>query len=291
MGIIIILLFITMLYNYDNTMNIIYSSLYTWFYKVFPSLFLLYIIAYYLINNKHFNKLAKILKIFISFENIKSYSIFLVSILLGNPGSLSLSYIEYNKNHISKNDFKKLCYFTIFFNPLFVVSFMGFKFYILYFISTFLIIFIFEKLFKLHFTNSKFVYNAYTFTYFSDSINNIISIVLSVACLSCFFNVFKEAISFLFINLNIKMDFLLQFIEISSGLQYFKNTNNYILCCLLISFQGLCILIQSLNIIKNNDISIIKYIIIRIILSLFVTLLFTIFVYGCFRSSSNVFFN
>ncbi len=291
MGIIIILLFINILFNYTNTMNIIYSSLYIWFYKVFPSLFLLYIISYYLINNNFFNKCSKVLKALISFENVRSYSIFLVSMLLGNPGAISLSYIEYNKKHITNNDFKKLCYFSIFFNPLFVISFLGIKFYIIYFISSLITIFICEKFYKLQLSNSQSFYSPYSYNDFSESISNIITIVLSVACLSCFFNVLKESLVFIFNKCNINLTSLLNFIEISSGLPYFKNYNNYLLCCFLISFQGLCIIIQSINVIKNNDISIIKYIIIRFILSSIVTLFFAIFIYGCFRSSPNIFFN
>lgn len=285
----IIIFFISVIFNYDKTMNSVYSALEIWLYNIYPSLFLLYIVSYYFIQNKLFNKLSLILKPFISFECNKSYSILLTSIFLGNPGTISLALTNYKENNIAVSDYKKIIYLSIFMNPLFVISFLNLKIYIYYLISSFITLFISDKFFRLNRKSIESNNTIYTYQSFISSIASIINVLLMVACLSVLCNVLKESISFLLYKVNINLDILLSYLEIGTGLKYLISNNYLILSIFLIAFQGLCIIIQSYSLIKDTSISLIKYIFIRLIQAVVTTLIFFL-IYSCFSSSSNELF-
>lgn len=285
----IFIFFFSIIFNYDKTMNSVYSALEVWLYNIYPSLFLLYIVSFYFIQNKLFNKFSLILKPFISFEYNKSYSIILTSIILGNPGTINLAKVNYKDNNISYNDYQKIIYLSIFMNPLFVISFLDFKLYIYYLISSLITIFIFDKFKRLNKKNINGNNSIYTYQSFISSITSIINVLLMVACLSVLFSVLKESISFLLYKVNINLDILLSFLEIGTGLKYLTSNNQLTLSIFLIAFQGLCIIIQSFNIIKDTSISFTKYIFVRLIQALITTLIFFL-IYSCFSSSSNELF-
>ena len=285
----IFIFFFSIIFNYDKTINSVYSALEVWLYNIYPSLFLLYIVSFYFIQNKLFNKFSLILKPFISFEYNKSYSIILTSVILGNPGTINLAKVNYKDNNISYNDYKKIIYLSIFMNPLFVISVLDFKLYIYYLISSLITVFIFDKFKRLNKKNINGNNFIYTYQSFISSITSIINVLLMVACLSVLFSVLKESISFLLYKVNINLDILLSFLEISTGLKYLASNNQLILSIFLIAFQGLCIIIQSFSIIKDTSISFIKYIFIRLIQAIITTLIFFL-IYSCFSSSSNELF-
>ena len=286
----IIIIFISLIFNYNNTMNSIYDSLEVWLFNVYPSLFLLYIISYYFIHNKLFNKISLILKPFISFEYNKSYAIMCTGFFLGNPGTITLAYNAFSNNHISLNDYKKLVYLSIFMNPLFILSFFNKIIFVIYFISSFFTLFIFDKFMPLKKRNVDSENANYTYKVFLNSINSIINVLLVVACISVLCNVLKTSISFLLYKLNLNFDLPLSFLEIGTGLKYLTNKNMLYAPIFLISFQGLCIIIQSFSLIKNLNISFFKYLLLRILESITTTLIFFL-IYSCFSSSANELFN
>ena len=103
-------------------------------------------------------------------------------------------------------------------------------------------------------------------------------------------NVLKTSIAFLLYTVNLNFDLPLSFLEIGTGLKYLTNKNMLYAPIFLISFQGLCIIIQSFSLIKNLNISFFKYLLLRILESITTTLIFFL-IYSCFSSSTNELFN
>lgn len=276
----IFVIFINIIFNYDNLMNSIYNSLFIWFYNIYPSIFIFYNISYYLYNNIYFNRFSLLFKYIIKFDSNRSYSIFFINFFLGNPGTTNLIYEAYESNEISEYDFNKLNDFTFCMNPLFILPYLGYIYFIIYIISYFIYIFIFSRIFKYKNKDNKFCnsnINKYSIKSFFNSINNSIMILLNVAGLVTFFNILKEIIIFSTDKFNITyFNYLLSFLEVASGLRYLSSFNNIYSYVLLISFQGLCILIQSFSVISKKNISFKRYIFVHIINSILVTLIFYI---------------
>ena len=117
----------------------------------------------------------------------------------------------------------------------------------------------------------------YSINDFYLSINKSINIILNVAGVMVFFNIIKQTFSF-YINcfgLNyFSLKFILSFIEVSSGLKDISLYNNINLNILLLSSQGLCILIQSLSYLNKKNISFLRYILNHILSTIAVSCIF-----------------
>lgn len=273
----IILVIFNMLFNMDNLLLSVYDSLNIWFHNIYPSIFISYMISSYLINNALFSKLSFILKYLIKFDSHKSYSLLFINIFLGNPGTSKLINNALKQNEITTNDYIKLCDLCNFVNPFFLLIFLPPFTYLIYLIVNLIYIFIYSL-----FNSKKKQFNNFSTNYsysFSKSINDVISILLNVACLITLFNIIKTTLIYyldlLHIN-NIIIKIILSFLEISSGLQYLSKLNINILSIILISFQGLCILIQSFNCLDKKNISFKRYILIHILSSIIITILYFI---------------
>ncbi len=280
-----ILLFICLLifnvfFNYKDLVLCIYDSLFIWFYNIYPSVFIFYNISYYLKYNNLFKKCSLILSLIIKLDSPKAYNILLINILLGNPGTSVLINESYLNNEISEYDYIILNDICFFMNPLFILNFINIKCYLIYLLSSF----IFIKLYSLFiFKKNNFdnqynilVKEKYTFNTFSKSLNDVIYILLNIACLVTFFNIFKNTLSYFLNFFNIKINFLLSFLEVTSGLKSFSIYKNIYIFILLISFQGICILVQSYNVINKKNISLIRYILRHLFSAIIVTLIFYI---------------
>ena len=278
----ILLLLINIVLNLNGLIASIYKTLNTWFYNVLPSIFIFYNISNYLISNKIILFVSKIFKFIIKFESQYSYSLLLINIFLGNPGTTSLINEAFNNNKISINDYRTLNSICIYMNPLFVITFFNIKFYIIYFIS----ILIYIKIYSLIINRNKknlfllqSVNRNYSINDFYLSINKSINIILNVAGVMVFFNIIKQTFSFYinYFDLNyFSLKFILSFIEVSSGLKDISLYNNINLNILLLSSQGICILIQSLSYLNKKNISFSKYILNHILSTIVVSCIFII---------------
>lgn len=278
----ILLVIINILFNLNNLMGSIYNSLFIWFLNVYPSIFIFYTISCYFIKSPVIYKFSNLLKIIIRFDSNYSYALLLINVFLGNPGTCKLINNSYENNQISEYDYNLLNKVTIFMNPLFVLSFLQFKHYLIYLIS----ILIYIKLYSIFHKhkNHNAIYESkkatkYMFEDFSKSINDVIYILLNVACLITFFNIVKNTFVFAisFINKDILFfDIIFSFLEVSSGLHDIRNLDNIYLTILLISFQGICILMQSYFILNKKNISFIRYIFNKLFSSIVVTFIFFI---------------
>ena len=223
------------------------------------------------------------MKFFISFDSEYSYAIFIISILLGNPGSSKLIQNSFDNNYISKNDYTKLNNITFFVNPLFILSFINFKNYIIYLICSFIYIKMYVMIKRYNKKNCYYIYNdniTINYNIFSKNINDVINILLNVAAMVSFFSAINSTIKLVLDYLNINnwfINFIFSNLEISNGLVYLKN-NNYklIYTIYLISFQGICILMQSYSVISKKNISFIRYILYNFLRAIIISLMFYI---------------
>ena len=276
----ILLLLINIVLNLNGLIASIYKTLNTWFYNVLPSIFIFYNISNYLISNKIILFVSKIFKFIIKFESQYSYSLLFINIFLGNPGTTSLINEAFNNNKISINDYQTLNNICIYMNPLFVITFFNIKFYIIYFISILIYIKIYSLIINRNKKNlflSQSVNRNYSINDFYLSINKSINIILNVAGVMVFFNIIKQTFSFYinYLNLNyFSLKFILSFIEVSSGLKDISLYNNINLNILLLSSQGLCILIQSLSYLNKKNISFLRYILNHILSTIAVSCIF-----------------
>lgn len=275
----VILILINIFMNYQNLIFCIYDSLFIWFYNIYPSIFLFYNISNYLIYNSLFNKISNIFSLLIKLDSKKAYCLLCINIFLGNPGTTNLIYESYSNNEISEKDFMILNDICFFMNPLFILYYIDIKYYLIYLLSSFIYIKIYSFFIKRKKYNNDYVYvcnEKYSYKIFSKSLNDVIYILLNIASLITFFNILRNTIIYFlsFFNLDIKL--ILSFLEIASGLKILSIYKNISLFILLISFQGICVLMQSYNIISKKNISLIRYILVHIISSLGITIIFTI---------------
>lgn len=278
----ILLLFINIFINLDSLMNCIYNSLFIWFYNIIPSIFIFYNISNYLLYNKFFYKFSLLLKIIIKLESLYSYSLLLLNVFLGNPGTTNLINEAFNNNKISINDYKTLNNICIFMNPIFILSFFNVKFYLIYVFSILIYIKFYSIYIKHKNNNYTFSYNSinkYSLDIMYKSINESIYILLNIAGQIVFFNVLRNTITFGLSLIHFDNTFLkvlLSFLEVSNGLKNISDLNISSLNVLLLCFQGFCILFQSLLYINKKNISYIRYIFNHCIIAILVTLIFFI---------------
>lgn len=278
----ILLVIINVIWNLEILMQSIYDSLSVWFYSIYPSIFIFYNISNYLMYNYCFIKLSNLLKFFIKFDSDKSYVILLINIFLGNPGTANLLFNSLNNQEITDNDFKLLKNITFFMNPLFILNIFNIKIYLFYLLSSFIYIYIYSFVFNYRKDQKKLIINSckkYSFGNFYESINNSINILLNVACMVTFFNITKTSIIYILnlINFNNSLiNIVLSFLEVASGLKFLSSIDNIYLSILLISFQGLCILIQSFSYLNKKNISFLRYIFNNIFRSICVSIIFII---------------
>lgn len=278
----IILVFINIIFNFNNLMENIYNSLFIWFYNVYPSIFIFYNISCYFLTSNLFIKFSHIFKFIIKFDSPKTYTLLFINIFLGNPGTANLIEQAYNNNEISYCDYRRLLDITIFMNPLFVLTFLNIKYYFIYLVS--IIIYIKFYSFINIYNNDNIINNytitninkKYSFSDFSIAINNVINILLTIACMITFFSIVKTTITYLLNIFNFNNNYitlLLSCLEVASGLNDIKDFNLYFIVS-LINFQGLCIIFQSYQYLNKKNISLKRYILGKIISCLSCTLIF-----------------
>ena len=278
----ILLVILNILFNLNNLMGCIYNSLFIWFLNVYPSLFIFYNISCYLLKSSVISKISCLFKYIVYFDSNKSFVLLFINIFLGNPGTSKLIGDYFENNLISEYDYNLLNKVTIYMNPLFILNAISLKYYFVYVIS----VFIYIKLYSLIYRNKLYEHNyntsidsKYSFHDFSKSIHDVIYILLNVACLITLFNIIKNTIIFSFSFFSFDDSILnisLSFLEVASGLHDIRNLNNIYLNILLISFQGICILMQSYFILNKKNISFIRYIFNKVFSSVIVTFIFFI---------------
>ena len=127
--IILLSIIIYILFKYNSILNTsVIDAVNLWITKVFPSLFIMFIINDIIINTNILNHLTKIInpifnKIFNTTGN--SFEVFLLSIFSGTPSSAFIIKEMFANNKITLESANKLISFTYFSNPLFLYNILN----------------------------------------------------------------------------------------------------------------------------------------------------------------------
>lgn len=285
---IIILLALITIYVFTNSKNIttaIFESYELFLKNIFPSLFPMFIISYILVEIKIPEVLGNIFKkpFYKLFKTKKEASfVFFMSMLTGFPSSAK--YIEslMNKNLIDEKDANKILQFTFFSNPLFIINTVGIMFlnniklgYIILIshitgnIITGLIFRNYNKKEELREENIR------------QSIRELIIKINTTKFFNVLLNAIKDALSTMILIFGILVTFQIiitmmpkstiikGLIEMTIGLKYTSLINNtnlkIILSTFFLSFGGLCIHTQIMNILNKKRVKYLPFLLARII--------------------------
>ncbi len=260
-----------------------------WLYKVVVAIIPMYILSSLILMVPFFsNVFYSLIKHLRLFENQKALSLFIISILTGNPTACILVKKAYLNKVISLNQANLIIKSSSHISLLFIVIFfkkdLAFIFLLSQILTTFILYIISarKKLF------SPYTINIFTSdNHFSDNINTIIEdiplILLKILATMLMVSLFK--MPFMMLH-NPFLNSILNFLELTTGVNDFYNSNlniimKIILISSLLSLNGGAIMLQVANVIKKTSLSYPLYLkgrlihaFISIILSLVIYLIF-----------------
>ena len=242
-----------------------------WISKVFPSLFLIFILNDIIINlnildqiSKPFNKLFN----FIFKTHNQSGNAFLLSLLSSTPTSTYVIKTMTEQNKISIDDANKLIRFTYFSNPLFLYNILSlsfnkyivFKIILIHYLSNVIIGLIYRNINSnnVNINSNNFSKNN-ILTILPTSIKNSINTLLMILGTITFYMIITNLLTNI-LNLNILNSTNIKgILEITQCLNIlnkipFKSIIKEIIAISIISFGGLSIHTQVLSIVNDTDI-------------------------------------
>lgn len=267
---IFILIIILFKYNYVLQKSVI-DGVTLWLTKVFPTLFIMFIINDLIINLDIFSSINKIInpifnKIFNTTGN--SSNVFLLSIFSGTPSSSFIIKEMFNNNKITLNDANKLIAYTFFSNPLFLYTILSLSFnkyitikiILIHYLSNIIIGIIFRN----KYNNDKLtIYNTNTsqniFYLLPKSINKSLNTLIMILGTIIFYMIITNLLTTIFHFNSLFTIIIKGFLEITQSLNALPNLEinsliKEIIAIAIISFGGISIHSQVLSII-GNDIS------------------------------------
>ena len=271
--------------NSNTINNAIYFSYELFIKNIFPSLFPMFIISYILVEIGIPNVLASIFcKVFNKLFLVKSQAsfVFFMSLLTGSPSSAKYIDMLIEKNKIDQNDASKILTFTFFSNPLFIVNTVGIMFFnnvnigfiifISHIIGNVCVGIIFRNYNKI---------TSYEIKSIKESIKDLVYKINSSNFFTIFLNGIKDAINTMILIFGIIISFQIiisilniniffkGIIEMTTGLKLISYNNNlYIkifLSTFFISFGGLCVHTQIMNILNKKRVKYLPFLLARII--------------------------
>ncbi len=272
------------LLNFKDEKNTILSTTKMWLNMVLPSISLSYIISSYVYNYdilSHF--FYKCFKNLFHFENSKSASLYLISILIGEPSSTVLIKEAINNNEITLREGNRLMRFTSFISPLFLISMLE-KRYFLFIIIGELVTSIIIANFSINtYQNETIVHKKKFFDVYFNIINNLPNILIGILICMYVINIFSSLIPNYIKPLSI-------ILEITNGLKNLKVYEKYeylynYLLLSLVTLTGVAIMLQIYWIIKKTDISFknyLKYRIIALLIGIILTSIYNLFLFKFF---------
>lgn len=271
-----IFIFIYFLINKKYFYSSFKNTIIIWFNYCIAPISISYIISMFLFDFPLISKIVyPLLKTLFHFENQKSCSIFLISIIVGNPTSSKLIMHAVNNNQISIEEGNRLLCFSSFVSSIFLYSILEFELFILILIIELLISFIIANIKVINNKQSIPVINKVNNildTYFN-IINTLPTLLLSILCSMVITNLFSN------LTTNIYLESLF---ELTAGIKILLNNNisilNLIFLFILIFSHGLAIILQIYWIIKKSNLSFINFIKYRL-LSTFLSLISLIIIY------------
>lgn len=301
--ILLLTLFILCIFNSKTILtNTIYFSIELFIKYIFPSLFPMFIISSLLVEidfpkviGSYFKKIMKLL-----FKTKgEGAFIFFLSFLTGFPSSAKYLDDLIEKGQINNKDCEKILTFTHFSNPLFVVNTIGVLFlnnikygYLLLItqiIGNILVGITFRnynknitndniKNYNLSHLNEK-INNTNLFKVLLTSIKNSLDVLINIFGIITFTLII---INIIFTNHNLFETISIGLIEMTTGLKLLASYNlninlKLIISAIFISFGGISIHIQIMNILKERKVKYLPFLMSRIFHSLYSILIIIIF--------------
>jgi len=266
--------FIYILFKYNYILNTsVIDAVNLWITKVFPTLFITFILNDIIITTNILNPFIKIINpIFNKIFNTNGYSsqVFILSLFSGTPSSAFIIKEMLNNNSISIEDANKLISFTYFSNPLFLynilnISFNNFitiKIILIHYLSNIIIGLIFR-----HKKNNNKNLNIFqnksnknVFFIIPNSIKKSLNTLLMILGTITFYMIISNLIINILPSSSIIQVIFKGTLEITQSLNnlYIVNSSNIlkeIIAISIISFGGLSIHTQELSLIDNTKIS------------------------------------
>ena len=272
--IILLSIIIYILFKYNSILNTsVIDAVNLWITKVFPSLFIMFIINDIIINTNILNHLTKIInpifnKIFNTTGN--SSEVFLLSIFSGTPSSAFIIKEMLANNKITLESANKLISFTYFSNPLFLYNILNatfnkyitFKIILIHYLSNFIIGLFFRKT---NYENNNYlkdnnITNRNIFLLLPNSIKKSINTLLMILGTITFYMIITNIIINIF-NIPPIFDILIKgILEITQSLNILNTLKitsiiKEIIALAIISFGGLSIHTQVISLISDTKIS------------------------------------
>lgn len=269
-SIIVIIFTIILFIKHSIVSNNIIIACNLFLYKIFPSLFPIFIISSLLINlnfiniiNILFSKVnCKLFKI----SNNLSYILFM-SMISGFPSSAKIAHDMYKNNYITKDEVQKIILYTHFANPLFIINMIPNDYKIILFshyISNFIIAIIVRNKYSKNTFNKKINSSKNLVDVLTESIHSSINTLLFI---------FSTIVLFYIISTILNNDITNIFLELSQGINFLNTYDisyKYKLMLLgaLLSFGGVCIHFQVYGILSDIKIKYTPYLLSRLFQSL-----------------------
>jgi len=283
-------------YNYILSKSVV-DATNLWLTKVFPSLFIMFILNDIIINTNILSSFVKFINpIFNKIFNTggSSSQAFILSLFSGTPSSAFIINEMLNNNSITLEDANKLITFTYFSNPLFLYNILSLSFNFSITLKIILIHYITNIIIGLIFRKDKSIYKAYSKNN-QETNNNIFLLIpsaikksLNTLLLILGTIVFYMILSNLIINIfsfsptqNIIIRGIFEITQSLNQLNSLKNTGilKEIIATFIISFGGLSIHSQVLTILNNTNISYKNFLIARILHGLISTITYIFFTF------------
>ena len=249
---------------------------------IMPSILPMYLLGNFLMSTNTLSKVFyPILKKLLPLENEHACTIYLLSIIMGNPTTSILINESINKNIITHTQAKKLMSITFFMNPLFVINVLpkeiSLPIIMGCLLSSFIIAFTIKN--KNYYQSNNNIKETFWYT-----LDKTPSILLNILMIMLLISLIKTPFSMF--NKPFLLTYLIDCLDISTGL---ININNYslsniqllILSSILINTNGLCLFLQTIRytpFIKTKEL--IKKRLTSTLISLFITL-FIYLVFYC----------
>lgn len=254
------------------------TSLHLWVVVIIPSFIPMYMIASLLNNYPFISKLLyPLLKKPMHFENQKACSLFLLSIICGEPSSTYLINQAISDKAISLKEGNRLMRFSTFLSPLFIINICSLTSFTTPYLPYIIILSQILSSCLIAFFSIKTSYVITNQPKEKQKIDNIIEdapyLLLNILMIIILTNMLKMPIQLLLKNLQIKslyLTFLIDSFEITTGLSSIihyeiNELTKIFLMNFLLSFTGLCIIFQVRFQIKKTKLNFTNFLSFRII--------------------------
>ncbi len=269
----ILIIIIILLFKYSYIINnSVIDGFYLWLYKVFPSLFIMFILNDIIINTNILNNISKSInplfnRIFNTSNN--SFEVFILSLFSGTPSSAFIIKEMLEKNKLDIGSANKLISFTYFSNPLFLYNILSITFnkyitikiILIHYLSNIIIGLLYRNKYNTIIINSNNNCKNNNILYIlPNSIKKSINTLLMILGTIIFYMIITN-ILLTIINLNnINIVLLKGLLEITQSLNMlniinYKSIIKEIIAISIISFGGMSIHTQVLSLISNTNIS------------------------------------